>query len=75
MPFTGFYILIAGVIISFLAFAFAGVNMGRSFKGHQEFGSTFNGHMAAMAVMAVGGVTGLIGILVAIMQGISHYGG
>jgi len=74
MALTGFYILGAGVVLSFLSFIFAAANMGGGMTGKTGFDTMVGGHLAAMMGMAAGGLVSILGIIVAIVNAIQFYG-
>lgn len=72
MPLTGFYVIAVGIVIAFLSFLVAAVNMGMAANGTGE--GVFGRHLAAMVGMAVGGLVSLLGLLVGLAQAVEFYG-
>jgi hypothetical protein len=70
----GVTLMIAGVIIGFLAFAFAAVNMLRGFnsQGSMSFGGLFAGHIGAMIGMALGSAIFSIGLIMTVANFLTH---
>lgn len=52
-----------GLVIVFLAFAFAAVNMFRGGTGRSGFDGLIAGHLGAMVFMALGGLIFIIGLI------------
>ncbi len=69
---TWLLLVIAGLVVGFLAFAFAIYNMfcnGLSF----EIGKLFTGHLGAMIFMALGGLMMAIGVVMLVAQLVAKY--
>jgi len=65
-----FWLVIGGVVISFLGFALAVISMSKSLAsdGDITFGGLFKRHLRLMVVMAAGGTMTTIGIFMGIFQ-------
>ena len=61
-------LIIVGLVICFIAFVFATVNMiGRATRHNQfsKFSGMFKKHIVAMIILALGGLIFLIGLIIA----------
>lgn len=78
-------LIIAGLLVGFGAFAFAGLNMGRhvsrTFSGKQNFDQSFNSfggmfgrHIGALIGMGAGGLMSVIGIILLILTLLGNAG-
>lgn len=59
-------LVVIGLVIVFVAFAFAGINMLRGVTSKDPFSGfegTFKGHLIAMIVMALGGLLFVVGLI------------
>lgn len=56
-------LFVLGLLISFLAFAFAARNMAGGMKGTKSVDGTITGHLGAMVLMAFGGLMSTVGFI------------
>ena len=62
------YLVIIGLVVCFIAFGFAALNMMNSATNRNSDQGTFKKHLAAMIVIAFGGLLSMLGIVLAIVD-------
>jgi len=65
-------LIIIGLVIGFLAFCFAALNMFRGVTSPSfSFGGMIAGHLGAMVVMAFGGLLFAVGVILGIINALN----